>query len=289
MSGAPAYSAVHSETVGGDVNSIVLPHFSFSSNDSVIVDVTATNGAGGSVTVSSLPYSIDFTPPHANFVYDGRRWTEDLEYQSQNDQLFVTWDVLDDESGVTAAEVAVYELREGRRMQVYPSPLISGETSEKIDAQATTIMLNLMLNHGSEYFPVITFTNGAGLVSRFETNGIVVDTTPPTVNSITVQVDTTIDEQTGITEQTISSTEEIIVRWRVSDAESGVASVLVGVVDENFTYVSPGEMSFVGEPGGRLVGLDLTPFAVYRVAVVAVNHAGEQSQPALSDPFRQAF
>ena len=253
-----------------------------------MVEVEARNGAGQSVTARSHSYSIDLSPPRVDYVSDGSDPLNELSYQSMDDHLVVSWDVFDDESGIVKAEVAVFEQREGRRMQVYPDPLTSGESTEEISVAETTINLSLPLNHGAKYITVLTFTNGAGLRAQYESNGVTIDTSPPTVEAVTVLAEVSMDDESGSIELTVTSSEIVDARWRATDPDSGVAEIFVGVVDENLTYMSPGMVSFGARSGGILENLELTPFAQYRVAVVAINNAQLQSGPVLSEPFRSA-
>ena len=108
------FDIIHSDTVEGTVNQVTWTHFSFADGDSVRVDVRAENGAGRRRTVSSSPYVIDLSPPHVNYLVDGGDPDDDITHQSQRDQLTVTWNIEDGESGIERIEITVLEVTEGR-------------------------------------------------------------------------------------------------------------------------------------------------------------------------------
>lgn len=280
------FDIIHSDTVEGTVNQVTWTHFSFADGDSVRVDVRAENGAGRRRTVSSSPYVIDLSPPHVNYLVDGGDPDDDITHQSQRDQLTVTWSIEDGESGIERIEVTVLEVTEGRRTLVYPDA--SSEQYNEINSTLTTYTLrNLSLNHGMKYITTLFVTNGAGVTSEYESSGVIVDTTPPLVSSVSVDGEVIMNYETSDVEVVVTSRDRVSVRWLANDVESNVAGVLVGIVDENDTLVDPGTTSFGGLSSGGVVGnLNLVPGALYRVAVTAVNQAQLQSQTTFSHPFR---
>lgn len=284
---------VHSETVDGSVHELSWAHFSFDNGDSIYIEVRAENGAGKRMTRSSDEYVIDLTPPHLSYLVDGSDGGRDERFQSHNDSLSVSWSADDAESAIQMITISVWELSEGRRMLIYPDPLLPGETSIQIDPSLSTHTLgNLTLSHGMKYVSVLTLTNGAGLVSEYESSGVVVDTTPPLVTALSIDGNLVIneEEEEERMEYVVSSTDHVNVRWSAHDIESGISEVLVGIVDENNTLVSPTTISFsVHNSGGLLLGnLALVPGSQYRVRLTAVNQAQSHSQTTYSDEFRSA-
>ena len=292
-SGGDLYEVIHSETVDSTVSELTWTHFSFANGDSITVHVRASNGAGRTMltAVSSVPYTIDLSPPHVSYLIDGSDVSHDLDYQSLSDQLTMSWDAEDAESAIVRVEITILEQFEGRRTLVYPDPLVP-VPSEEINATLGTYTLHdLSLDHGVRYITVITFTNGAGLISQYETNGIVVDTSPPLVASVLVEAAAAATDQgTGSGVVVVPSTEQVSVWWMARDTESDIAEILVGIVDENDTFVVPEMTSFPGHSsGGVLRNLNLDPGALYRVAVIAVNNAQTKSETTFSQTFRLAI
>ena len=283
------YEIIHTETVDGAVSEITWTHFSFVNGDSVIIDVEARNGAGRRVTATSSPYTIDLSPPHVNYLVDGSDPAQDIEYQSENDRLSISWDVEDLVSGVDTIEIAVLEQREGRRVLFHPDPLTLGLYKEEIDSTLVSYTLrNILLTHGAKYIAVVTFTNGAGLAVEYETSGVTIDLSLPVVSRVVVEGEVSLNQDTNSVEVIVSSMEQVSARWSAGDADSSIAEYLVGIVDENDTYVAPGLVSFGRSSGGVVENLDLVPGSLYRVAVMAVNHAQSESETGFSDVFRSA-
>ena len=287
------YEDIYSESVDGSVREITLTHFSFSSGDSVIVEVQAMNGAGRLMPspATSSPYTIDLSPPHISSLVDGSEGGKDEDYQSQADQLTVSWTAQDDESLIQRVEIAIWEQFEGRQRLIYPNPFISGQSSVEIDPMLTTYTLqNLSLAHGAKYITVLKFTNGAGLVSEGRSSGVLVDLTPPQVTSVTVEGAVSLSHETGGLEVVVTGTDEVRVRWSAVDTESGIERVFVGVVDENNTLITPEMTSYPGySSGGVVEGLNLEPGTEYRVFVVAINSALAESVRTYSVEFRLAI
>ncbi len=281
---------IYSERVGGMESEFVRSNFRFQNGDSVIVEVAGVNGAGARVSVNSSGVIVDVTPPEVTALADGQNPSDDLEYQSDNSTLQVAWEAVDPESGLERILVNAYELREGQRRRVWPPPpgpsSNMGVAGEPVPADRTWWNITgLELNSGSRYFFSVTFVNFAGLEVVHETDGVVVDLTPPVVMSVSVSSDAYIDTgDTGDSVAVIADPSQVEARWRAFDVESGIGSYLVGIVDENRTLVSPDYTRFEGEVRGgmiRTAGL-LTIGRVYSIAVSAENNAGGVSEPALA-------
>ena len=291
-SGSDSYEVIHTVTVDSIVSELTWTHFSFANNDSIVVHVRARNGADRTMqtAVSSLPYTIDLSPPHLNYLVDGSDVSDDLDYQSLSDRLTVSWDAEDAESAIERIEIKVLEQFEGRRTLIYPDPFILDSYDEISTELGTHTLYNLSLSHGVRYVTVLTITNGAGLISEYETNGVMVDTSPPLVTSVSVEGAVTIDQDTGTGVVVVPSTEQVSVRWSARDTESEIAEILVGIVDENGTLVAPEMTGFPGlSSGGVVQDLNLTPGALYRAAVIAINNAQSESEAMFSQIFRSAI
>lgn len=138
------------------------------------------------------------------------------------DRLHVTFSFKDDESGIKQYQIQIYELYHGTRMKKYPSNILFSHRCFKtiknnnqlinviffshltsfvtfIVSLAATHTWNtivsgsltsytwtgLSLRQGALYTVRVAAVNNAGYMSSFETNGVIIDTTPPLVSSST--------------------------------------------------------------------------------------------------------
>ena len=276
---------VYSEKIDATMSQVVITGFEFSNGDCMFVQLEAINQAGLSTTANSSGYIIDLTPVELELIVDGSDPSSDLEYQSSGEILSVSWSARDEESNISQIEGAVYELREGRRIRVYPDPLSSDAVTEIISETSVSWQVNTSLVSGSKYIAAVTFTNGAGLRAQYETNGVLVDTTPPFVESVVVLSDTYFNADSGDMVTVIANPNLLEVRWIADDPESGIFEYLVGVVNDNLTLVTP-YTNFGTTTGGLIENLNLPPGGEYRVVLISVNRAGLQSEPTYSDSFR---
>lgn len=286
--GTSTTNAVYSTVVEGTMNQITLRQFSFTNGDQIFVEVEASNGAGLTRMVRSNGYVIDLTPPQATYIVDGTDPTNDLEYQSSNATYDVSWDVADDESGIVSIEGAIFEIREGRRMKVYPSSPFQSSVSIPTSQSMWSINDDITLNVGVKYIASIAFENGAGIRVVYETNGVIVDPTPPIVQTVSVSTDTyLVDEDMDFIVTVLADPDSIEAQWVAFDPESGIRGYQVGIVDDNDTLVL-GYTSFENTNGGVLEGASsvLESEKEYMLAVIATNNAGEQSTPTYSNRFR---
>ena len=282
--GAATANAVYSMVVDGSTNEISLTYFSFTNGDRIFVEVEATNGAGMMASARSDGYTIDLTPPQVSYINDAELST-DVEYQSSNSSYTVNWNVEDMESGIDRIEGALYEIREGRRMRVYPSAPLQRVSLSPMQS-SWTIRNGLTLNVGARYIASLAFTNGAGLRAVYESNGIVVDPTPPIIQRVFVSTDAYIGDSASDTVTIIADPDSIEVQWEAYDPESGISGYRGGIIDGNGTFVH--NFTFGDTQGGVIEGAGslLDSNETYRVVVVAFNLGGLESQPAYSNPFR---
>ena len=283
-----SFEDLYQETVDSRTSQITLTHFSFASNDSILVAVSAMNGAGGTTEVLSSPYLIDLSPPHVLYLIDGANPAQDLIYQSLTNQLTISWDASDSDSQIDSVQVSVWEMTEGRHRLIFPDPSISDQlTFELPDPSLKTYTIrDLNLAHGVKYITSLSLRNGAGLVSEHESSGVTVDLTTPLVTVTEVEGQLVMDQETGTVQLAVVGTSTLSVRWSAVDPESGVTEILVGVVDRNNSLISPLLTRFEGHSrGGILDGLNLTVGSEYRVAVTAVNGAETESETTYSQQF----
>ena len=282
---------VSSETLEGTQLRYQRATFQFSQGDMVLVEVRGFNGAGGSAVVFSPPtVTVDLTPPQVSAVVDGPSTSEDLDYQSVSDSLTVSWLAQEDLSSITSITAVVYQDRAGQRTRFFP--VLPDDNVVLSTNQNTATIADLHLVSGARYQVAVTFINGAGLATTYETNGVVVDLTPPTLMAVnimdTAYTDTGSDANTMATDSitVVTSPNLTEVRWTGSDPESGISRYLVGVVNMNGSRVLAMEEEFSGLSVGGRLNLSSLGEGVHQVYVVAVNHAQLQSTPTFSSPFR---
>lgn len=277
-------TTIDSQILSGEEFRFATNQLQLENGDSVFVRVTGVNGAGGRIDVNTSGVTIDLTPPELASIVDGNDPSDDLRYQTSNSSLVVSWEVRDLESGVDRIRGNIYELREGRRVRIYPD----GDGATIPVDQISWNVDGLELNSGSRYIPSLMFTNGAGLEILYESNGVIIDSTPPIVLFVSVSSDSYLD--TGDTDDpitTVARPNQTEARWLATDIESGILHFMVGVVGDNGTLLTPGYVIFDGTVSGGLIETqDLPPGGLYRVAVIAVNLAGARSEITLSEPFR---
>lgn len=286
---------IHSETVDGMEREWTRNSFQFRDGDLISVTVEGVNGAGGSGMVSLPMVMVDLTPPVLTNIVDGRDLI-DLDYQDSGSSLAASWSVQDLQSGIISIGASIYEVREGRKVRFHPAlqaNFVSIPTN-----QNTWVVDGLRLTSGARYVISLMFTNGAGLEATYETNGVLVDSTPPTVASVLVLSDVYLDTaDTGDAVSVVTDSVTMVAnpnlteaRWSAFDTESGLLHFLVGVVDavNNNTLVSSEYTVFEGTAIGGIVQIssELSPEGVYRVVVIAVNRAGTESEDTFSAPFR---
>ena len=278
-SGSLDESPVYQESISGNINTISWSYFSFSNGDFIRVEVEGFNGAGLSSVQTSDGVIIDLTPPELLYIVDGINPPFDESFQSSSDSFQVSWSITDSESSITQIEGAIYEVEGSRHVQIYPPERIPpSETSWSVSG--------LLLKLGSRYVASLTVTNGAGLRSVFESDGVTVDLSPPVVEYVSTTSDTYTNVDGAVsTVATISN--RVNVRWSGFDPESGIESYLVGIVNENLTFVTPNTTFEGSSVGGLIENFALTPGdEVYHVAVVAINNVGMSSSPVYSSQFR---
>jgi len=243
---------------------MVWNSFSFANGDRIFVQIDAVNGAGLVTAVNSSGVIIDLTPPQLDYIVDGLDPSSDLQYQTSSTSIATTWQVRDNQSGILQIEGAIFEFREGRRIRVYPDPFFTDVITEMIPQGSPNWEVNelngLSLTSGSKYVAAISFTNGAGLRVQYESNGVIVDTTPPIVQRVSVLTDSYTD--TVSTNLILANPNQIEARWVAFDPESGIREYWVGVVNENLTFVTPGGQEYVNfgtSKGGLLKNTALPP------------------------------
>lgn len=234
---------------------IVLPG-TYDWRQSYYIAGRALNKAGSwSDPKLSAPIRMDTTPPSTPVVTDdGKYWTDTAT-------LHATWTAQDADSGIKSNAYCV-----GRSAGTWD---VVGWTDTTDDSIAIS---GLSLANGETYYFGVRATNGAGLVSGVGvSDGIMVDTTPPSVPTVTDDGDYT------------SSQDALHASWTTADAESGIVEYhyCLGTAPGK-DDVSPWK-SAGASTQASVTGLSLQMDTVYYFSVKARNGAGLQGEAGSND------
>ncbi len=134
--------------------------------------VRAWNPSGLSTTSTSDGVMVDTTPPVAGYVNDGTG--TDLGYQASTTSLSANWDsFVDPESGIVDYEWAIGTTPGAQDVQAFLS----------MGIVTTGTNGSLTLTPGATYYSTIRATNGVGQTAIATSDGVGIDTTPPTADS----------------------------------------------------------------------------------------------------------
>lgn len=159
----------------GTVASVSLPgivagpyHWQARSVDSA--GLTSSWVSFGANPESEPDFTVDLTAPVGGTVNDGT--SADSDHQASLNTISANWSGFSDtESGIVSYEWAIGTTAGGTDVQPFVSIALS------------TLAMNssITLANGQTYFVTIRATNGAGLQSVRTSDGVTVDSTPPTV------------------------------------------------------------------------------------------------------------
>lgn len=253
----PGTTNVLDWTDAGLNTSVTRAGLSLTSGVAYYINVKALNGAGAwSAVGSSDGIIVDTSPPLAPVVVDGG------QFFSTPSSIHATWSATDNESGI-----ASYSYSVGTSVG---ATNVKGWTSAGTATQAT--ITGLALANGSTYYVNVRATNGAGLVSAVgSSDGIVLDTTPPTTPAVA-------DDGAWT-----ASTTELRASWSSSDAESGIKSYRYAVgTGVGMTNVR-GWVDVGTATSAIITDLSLEHNQTYYISVIATNGALADSPIGSSD------
>uniref|UniRef100_A0A1I8J5S5 GPS domain-containing protein n=1 Tax=Macrostomum lignano TaxID=282301 RepID=A0A1I8J5S5_9PLAT len=270
--------------------SIQWNHFHFLHKDLVRVQIQVTNRAENSNITATSGVLIDLTKPVVNRLYDGLDVTKDVEYQSSLDTISANWDYNDPESGVTHYRYQIFEQSHGTKHQIYP--VKEHDWSHELLPNTTHIEhSNLRLKLGGRYFVKIVGQNGALLRQVQETNGVIIDNTPPVMYWVKVDVSPGELEQAqgGYVRQ--ADRTGIKGWWHAEDPESNIYEYFVAVGDQP-GYANILNWTSMSRLNSGRLSLDVelnetdtkTRTPVYYVSTYAINGAGLRSAMVTSTP-----
>ena len=287
------YTLAYTEQVSNQTQEITLDRFTFDTGYQVLVQLETQNHAGLVTAVNTTEVTIDLSPPVLTRLNDDSVPTpsqgSDENYQNRNDMYNLNWEVSDPDSNIVRIEAAIYEVTEGRRVLVYPNASTGYEVLPDSDLTPMVhlwTVSGLNLTSGRKYVGTLLFTNGAGLQLRAETNGIIVDTNPPELQS--VEVLGIISDPIGGT-YSVTSTDVIEGRWQAIDRESNLIQYRAGIKrTDNGLYITSNLdrlVDFQYSRGGIFSGLPLMEGIPYQLEVVAIDQSGLESTRMVSRTF----
>ncbi|XP_078575736.1 uncharacterized protein LOC144861641 [Branchiostoma floridae x Branchiostoma japonicum] len=283
---------IHEATsVGKEANSINWHHFHLHDGDFVYVVVNVSNGAGSVVVTESDGYTVDTTAPEMRFIGDGNQAGTDLKYSPSITNLSVNWEFEDPESGLDHYKLAVFQHHGGSRLQIHPAQkndwvIVEGAAVGWTNSEA----LNLV--PGVRYSVRVSAVNRAGLTTTHDTDGVIVDPTPP--SNLHVAVDVMPGELEELYDGYVLHTDlsAILVSWRATDGESKVMAYWAALgTSPGSTEVMPFE-NLGADRSAYINNLQLqlydevTGSPVYYVTVKAQNGAGAFSTEVVSSPIK---
>ena len=280
------YTLAYVEQLSNWTQDITIDRFTFDTGYHVLVQLEAYNHAGLVTAVNTTGVIIDLSPPVLTSLNDvsAPSLRADENYQNRNDMYNLNWEASDPDSDVVRIEAAIYEVTEGRRVLVYPNDTTGYEVLPDSGRLWTTDGLNLTSGH--KYVGTLLFTNGAGLQLRAETNGILVDTNPPELNSVEV-LGVTSDPIGGT--YSVTSADVIEGRWQATDRESNLIQYRAGIKNtNNGLYRTPNDgqlVDFQYSRGGIFSALGLIEGVPYQLEVEARDQSGLLSTRMVSRTF----
>ncbi|KAL8609977.1 hypothetical protein ACOMHN_029470 [Nucella lapillus] len=190
--------------------------------------VRATNGALNTASKSTDTFLVDLTPPRLGYLWDGQS-AADINFQSDVKQLGASFEFMDEESGVDHIKYQVYQTQHGHRTQIIPPTRNAWAELPKGGPQKSVSVMGLSLTPGLRYYLRVGAVNGAGSVATYDTDGVLVDPTPPVMERVHVGVLSS-EEEVVIDGRVLQSdVSGIKASWLATDHESGVKEYQVSV------------------------------------------------------------
>ena len=276
------YSLAYTEQLSNWTQEVTLDRFTFDTGYHVLVQLEAYNLAGLVTAANTTGVTIDLSAPVLTRLNDvpTRSLGDDENYQNTNEMYSLNWNASDPESNIVKIEAALFEVSEGRKVLVYPNATTGYEVlpdsllTPTVHAWTVT---NLNLTSGRTYVGALLLTNGAGLQLRAETNGILVDTNPPELQTVEVLgIIGDPDEGTF----SVTTTDVVEGRWQATDRESNLIQYRAGIKDTDGLYITSGGdelVDFGYSRGGLLSGFALVMGTSYQLEVLAIDQSGQES------------
>ncbi|XP_046574117.1 uncharacterized protein LOC124282192 [Haliotis rubra] len=278
------------KTLSKDIRQIELHSFHLNHQDIVKTKLKTINNALGSVEQTTDGFVVDLIPPRMVFLGDGREQNKDTDFQTSTTTVEANFRFKDDESGMDHYKYQVYELYHGSKHQIYPDSE-GWETSS--DPSITSLSQSgLSLRPGAQYSVRVGAVNRAGAVATYDTNGVLVDNTPPQMEWVYVGIFSGSEEELIDGYVIQSDPSAIKATWFATDSESGIKSYMVAVGTTNGGTDILNWNDFGSDRDKYMDGLTLTVTdpdtmtPVYYVSVKASNGANFTSDVITSNPIR---
>ncbi|XP_035696857.1 uncharacterized protein LOC118430254 [Branchiostoma floridae] len=282
---------IHEKTsVGPDASHINWHKFHLHHGDHVSVQLETTNQAMSSTVTSSDGFIMDLTKPVMVHLGDGAEPGKDRAFSADASRISANWIFEDAESGIEKYKITIFRKSAGTKRQIYP------EREQKAEVDGTqntwTSPANLSLKDGAFYFVRVTAVNGAGASTVHETDGLIVDTSPPNMDNVRIGVTSGEPEELNDGYVLHTDLQGIQASWMATDAQSGVVSywVAVGTTPggndvSGYQNLGPGADGYVGNLSLQLTN-KTTNSPIYYLTVKAENAAGSFSRNITSSPIK---
>jgi hypothetical protein len=157
----------------------IIHHFNVVSGLQYVSTIKCENFDGFKSSKSSNGVIVDDSPPIPGTILDKNAQPLENQYQSSANELHVRWtDGYDLESGIMEYLIAVGSGSNEDDIREFFSVGLARETKVK----------NLTMSSGSTYYITLQIMNKAGMSSRVSSTGITVDTTPPGIQEVCVNL-----------------------------------------------------------------------------------------------------
>ena len=233
---------------------------------SYYVSLRGTNAAGLQTTIQSNGFIADNTPascPGRIIDVTGKGDVDDVDFVRELTSIQAKWTCVDDESGILTQLVAVGTYPGGEDI----IPFFSASIFQVDDKQFVDLN-NITILQKTRYHVSVRVFNRAGLKRTISSNGILMDTTPPSVAEEYIK-DGLQTRDTNFTSARFSFS----ARWEKAfvDSESGMAEYYIGLgTKPGLTDVKP--LEAVGtERKATLTGVVLESGRRYYVTVKGCN------------------
>ncbi|KAK7496755.1 hypothetical protein BaRGS_00011964, partial [Batillaria attramentaria] len=264
--------------------------FSFQHGDTVVAELTATNRAGGLVSVPSDGMLVDHTPPDLLSISTKNQ----TQYQQRDDVLHFIWQFKDPESGVAEYRCVIYKLHQGRKSKFWPAvtDFYSIRLNTTSSSHGELHLDGLSLENGAEYSLAVTALNRAKMATAEESNGVTVDTTPPRILKVSLARLGEAEELNDDYQVEQVEGEPLWVTWTPHDTESGIeeSQICIGLAGTNdcistFTRTVKGLLCSTSFDVKDLQVSAGDDRVLYQAYIVVTNGAGVRSGLVASKQF----
>ena len=179
--------------------------------------VKCINKVGLLSSSSSDGLVTDLTPPLSQFVHDGLSVYKDALFIGLTSSVDANWKFVDPESGIVSISVSLKDKGNGSTI-VGPKRIRGEQNFIKLDVFDN-------VKHGGFYYFSVTATNGVELNTTTESDGFIVDATPPICS---VVHDTTLD---GSWTKFTGQVTKLAVYFECDDSETDISHYLFAIKD----------------------------------------------------------